>query len=631
MAGRAGASICYTVTRDEVANDMEALKETQPLTVAETGLEARLSQARRGRQDPRGSGIQLLPEAVIGRIAAGEAIERPASVVKELIENAIDAGATSVYVEAEAGGRRLLRVTDNGSGIRSGDVALAFKRHATSKMRATEDLQALGTLGFRGEALASIAAVSRTTIVTRHRAEAAGVSLKLRAGLIEHHARVGVAAGTAVLCENLFFNTPARLAFLKSAATEKRHIHWVVARYALAYPGIAFALIQDGRERFRSSGSGDLADVVAKAFGLAAFKSMVALEAAEARGIGRQAIEVAGYVGLPSLSRASRDRIILFVNGRAVQDRSLSHAVTQAYEGLLKAGSFPFAVLLMRVPPGFVDVNVHPAKAEVRFRDSNLAFAALQRAVREALLQSDAAEAASERWSVAGFSDETLAYQKPRGAWWRDESDELFAEDEPLAAPEAAEGLLRPRTLPLLRVVGQAGAAYVIAEGPAGLYLIDQQAAHERLLFQRLLDEAADGGIASAELPQSQSLLLSRADAELLGEVGALLAELQFEIEVFGPNSFVIRRAPTIAGAEPAEIVPRMLQRLRECEKTSENAAAALARAAALRRGQILALEEMQALIAQLERCPAPFDSPSGEKTLIHLSREQLAEEFRRR
>lgn len=575
--------------------------------------------------------IALLPEAVIGRIAAGEAIERPASAAKELIENAIDAKATSIHVEVAAGGRRLLRVTDNGSGIRAGEIELAFRRHATSKLRSADELQAVATLGFRGEALASIAAVSRTTIVTRHRDERAGVSLCLRGGLVERQRPLGAPAGTAITVENLFFNTPARLAFLKSDATEKRHIYWVVLRYAMAYPEIAFALKQDGRERFRSSGSGELVDVIAKAFGLAAFKSMVAVEAADERRPGRPQINVSGFAGLPNLSRASRDRIILFVNGRAVQDSRLSHAVTQAYDGFLKAGRFPFAVLLIGAPPGFVDVNVHPTKAEVRFRDSNLAFAAVQRATREALLQADDVAPAADLWSENGFGDDYIAYRDRRPPWRPSDADDPF-DDEGLDMPaEDADASAKPRTLPVLRVVGQVGAAYIIAEGPAGLYLVDQYAAHERVLFQQLLDEAANGGVKSADLPESQTLLLSPADAELLGEAGALFSQLQFEIEVFGPNSYVIRRAPRLAsGAPAAECVPRMLESLRQSEKTIEKAQAALAGAVAFRRGQVLSREDMQALIAQLERCPAPFSSPSGRKTFIHLSREQLADEFRR-
>ena len=576
--------------------------------------------------------IEVLSEEVVGRIAAGEAIERPASVAKELIENAIDAGASSVHIEVESGGQRLLRVTDNGAGIRSGEIELAFKRHATSKLRSAEELQGLTTLGFRGEALSSIAAVSRATIVTRHREEQMGVLLKLNGGAVERQRRVGVPAGTVVTVENLFFNTPARLKFLKSETTEKRHIHWVMARFAMAYANIAFVLKQDGRERFRSSGSGELADVVAKAFGLKEFKCMVAISSSEERRPGRRRIGVTGYASLPALSRASRDRIILFVNGRAIQDSTLSHAITQAYDGLLKAGAFPFAVLLITMPPDSVDVNVHPTKAEVRFRDSQLIFVAVQRAIREALLQSADAAPAADLWSSTGFGEDTISYQKPQPSWRGPDVDDLFDDEGLDTIPEVADAPSRPRTLPVLRVVGQVGASYIIAEGPAGLYLVDQNAAHERVLYQQLADESANGGIESALLPERQTVLLSPDDSELLAKVGSLFTQLNFEIEVFGPNSFVIRKSPRLVASMPAaEFIPRMLEYLRESEKTQEIAAAALATVAAVRSGQILQQEEMQSLIAQLERCPAPFASPSGRKTLIHLSREHLADEFQRR
>ncbi|MCY4061806.1 MAG: DNA mismatch repair endonuclease MutL [Chloroflexi bacterium] len=575
--------------------------------------------------------IELLPEEVIGRIAAGEAIERPASAAKELIENAIDAGASSVHVEVEAGGRRTLRVTDDGTGIHVSEIELAFKRHATSKLTSADDLRDISTLGFRGEALASIAAVSRATVVTRHRDDEMGVSLNVRGGVVEQRRLVGAPAGTVVAIENLFFNTPARLAFLKSEATEKRHIQWVVMRYAMAYPNIAFALKQDGRERFRSSGGGVLADVLANAFGLKAFRCMMALDGIEERRPGRPAIGITGYVSQPTLSRASRDRIILFVNGRAIQDSTLSHAITQAYDGLLKTGAFPFAVLLISMPPDFVDVNVHPTKAEVRFRDSQLVFVAVQRAVRETLLKSSDAAPAVDLWTSTGFGEEYISYQHPQPPWRQRRAADLFDDEGMDHIPEAAEAPMRPRTLPVLRVVGQVGASYIIAEGPAGLYLIDQNAAHERVLYHQLIDESANGGVPSQALPESQTALLAPDDAQLLCEVSELFTQLNFEIEVFGPNSFLIRRAPRILSSMLAsDVLPRMLASLRGSEKTAECAAEALAAVAAVRNGQMLQEEEMQSLIAQLERCPSPFASPSGRKTLIHLSREDLADEFKR-
>ena len=573
--------------------------------------------------------IAVLADEVVDRIAAGEAVERPASAVKELIENAIDAGATSAHVETVAGGRTLLRVSDNGSGIRAKELALAFKRHATSKLRDADELRAINTLGFRGEALASIAAVSQTTVVTRHREERMGLRLRLDGGAAGHQQAVGAPVGSVVTIENLFFNTPARLKFLKSDNTEKRHIYWVVARYALAYPEIAFALIQDGRERFRSTGSGQLTDVVARVFGVKEFRSMLPVQLEEPARPGRVAIGVKGYISLPALHRASRDRIILFVNGRAVQDISLTRAVTQAYDGVLQNGQFPLAVMMLSVPPDFVDVNVHPTKAEVRFRDSQQAFRALHRAVRQTLQTAEGAEYAEGRLADGERYDPFDASQVHDN--WR----HAIATDDPFdnygieRIPGGADMPERPRTLPPLRVLGQAGATYIIAEGPAGLYLVDQNAAHERLLYQRLRRDLSNGGVASEAASESLVFALSPDDARLLEETAQLFAELGFELEVFGPNTFVARTLPSLlSGQQLGDAIPLILQRLRAGERSLTNATAALAAAAAIKRGQVMDRDEMRELLAELERCPEPHSAPGGNKTLVHITSEQLSAEF---
>ena len=574
--------------------------------------------------------ITILADEVVDRIAAGEAIERPASVVKELIENAIDAAATTIHIETEAGGRKLLRVSDNGSGIRRAEIELAFKRHATSKLRSADELTAIRTLGFRGEALASIAAVSQTTVVTRHRAEEMGLRLQLQAGALGRQQLLGAPAGSVISIENLFFNTPARLKFLKTDNTEKRQIYWIVARYALAYPQIAFALVNDGRERFRSSGGGQLADVVARVFGLREFKHMLAVQSEEPPSLGRVAIGVCGYASLPQLHRASRDRIIFFVNGRAVQDSTLRHALTQAYAGLLPPGAYPLAALMLSAPPGFVDVNVHPTKAEVRFRDAQLIFRAVQRAVRAAL--HSAAEQAPniESWAVAGAAN---AHEGPRRAdsWQDHAAEDPFGSYPQEHIPEFAEAPGHPRTLPPLRVLGQAGAAYIVAEGPAGLYLVDQNAAHERLLYQQLRHELDNGGVPSQATAESQSFVLSPADAALLAETVPLFAQLGFVLEGFGPNTFLARSLPSLlCGQAPGDVIAHILQSLRKHDQNVHCAAQALAAAAAIKRGQIIAMDEMRRLLAELERCPEPHSAPSGNKTLVHITSEQLSAEFRR-
>lgn len=574
--------------------------------------------------------IQVLADEVVARIAAGEAVERPASAVKELIENAIDAGASAIHVEVTGGGRQLLRVSDNGMGIPAHEAGLAFTRHATSKLRRAEELSTVTTLGFRGEALASLAAVSQATIITRHRDEDMGVMLKSSGGGLEKRA-IGAPAGAVVTIERLFYNTPARLKFLKNDNTEKRHIHWVVARYAMAYPGIAFVLKQEGRERLQTSGSGDLADVLAKAFGLEAFKRMLPISESGEGAINRAGISIDGYVSRPELHRARRDRIILFVNGRAIQDSALSRAITQAYEGLMKAGAYPLAVLLIRAPSDFVDVNVHPTKAEVRFRDPQQVFLLVQRAVRQALHAAGDIVPDVDLLSESGFTDTYIDYARPRPDWLRQAKDELFEEALPSRAQALIEAPAKPRTLPVLRVVGQVGARYIVAEGPAGLYLIDQNAAHERILYEEICAGAQAGDLAKRPSDESQVLLLSPQDAKLLERAGHVFRALGFEIEVFGGNAFVVRALPEPAfGLDIADLLPRMLERMRRSTLETSDGVAALAWAAATRGGQVLQEDEMRGLVARLERCPNPLVSPSGRKVFLHLSSERLADEFGR-
>ena len=565
--------------------------------------------------------IVMLSEEVVARIAAGEAVERPASVVKELIENSIDAGASAIHTDTAGGGRKLIRISDNGSGIPSDEVELAFARHATSKLRAAQDLQGLVTLGFRGEALASIAAVSQTTVITRHRGEDMGVSFKLHGGDVQHHQAIGAPAGTVVTIENLFFNTPARLQFLKSAATEKRHIQRVVTRYALAYPGISFVLKQDGREQFRSSGGGRLSDAAAQVFGLEDFKRMTAVSSEERPRRGLPQIGVAGYVSQPGLHRHDRSRIILFINGRAIQDSALSHAIVQAYGDLLPSGQHPLAALLITLPPDDVDVNVHPTKAEVRFREPSQVYAAVQRAVRRATLDSGHQAPTKD---VAIMPPPRPTYQTSDSYGLDDDADLDFI-------PETAGQPTKPRTLPLLRIVGQIGAVYMIAEGPAGLYLIDQNAAHERILYDQIRSEMQQGTLQTTAPMDSPTLALSPEDSALLTEVGAELAQLGFEIEVFGPNAFVFRKLPQCIISRPLnEAFPQMLSHLRQSARKLDDAIIALAWAAAVKNGQILQPEEMQSMLRQLERCPSPYQSPTGQTIMIHMTREHLAKAFRR-
>ncbi|MEJ2150103.1 MAG: DNA mismatch repair endonuclease MutL, partial [Chloroflexota bacterium] len=508
--------------------------------------------------------IRILPPDVAARIAAGEVVERPASVVKELIENALDAGASAIAVEVAGGGKRLIEVGDNGSGIRADEAELAFHRYATSKLTRVEDLDGIRTLGFRGEALASIAAVSRLTLVTRAADERGGTRLRLEGGEIVSREVVGAPQGTLVTIENLFFNVPARLKFLKKDATERKQVAALVSRYAMAYPGVRFSLVQAGREALSTAGSGSLQDVLSEVYGVDTAAQMIPIESSSPPRDDLPAIEVWGLVSLPELSRNNRSQIALFVNGRWIQDASLTYAVVRAYHTLLMQGRFPLAVVMVDLPPEEVDVNVHPTKAEVRFRRPDAVFSAVQRAVRRTLVDQAPARGVSEGvfWGQPDWAARrdrlSQVTQERLGQAALDLSldrpGQVRQQQPPPGADVGAPAPQPRRSLPMLRVVGQVGATYIVAEGPQGLYLIDQHAAHERVLYEQFMAERAEQAIHSQELLEPLAVELLPEQMALLEESLGVLHAAGFVVEPFGRNTVQLRALPVIAaGGDPAE------------------------------------------------------------------------------
>ena len=591
--------------------------------------------------------IHVLSDQLASQIAAGEVVERPSSVVKELMENAIDAGATTITIDIRGGGRELIQVADNGVGIGAEEIETAFLRHATSKLSSADDLWAIRTLGFRGEALAAISAVSRVTIVSRIRDATAGVRLVLEGGEIAAREAVGAPAGTVIAVENLFYNVPARLKFLKSITTEKRLIDEFVTRYALAYPAIRFRLSHDGRVTFQTTGSGATADVLLSAYGPDTARQLIEVAAPPTEstpaGDGRRAvIGVSGFVSDPALTWAGRNHIQLFVNGRMIRDPRLTFAVVQAYHTLLPVGRFPLAILFIHLPPQEVDVNVHPTKVEVRFRDEGAAFGAVQRAVRAALMETAPARGLGS-WSSSSaggwggfrpagdFADSPSAQLDIPWQLQGPGPGEPAEGESPASLPDAVE-----RRLPIMRVIGQVGAAYIIAEGPDGLYLIDQHAAHERILYEQFLAQRQGQQASSQGLVASATVYLSPSQAHLVEAQLPLLTSLGFEIESFGPNAFSIRAVPAIlTRSDPAEALAAVVADL-ENETTplkSETETLVIKRVcktAAVKAGQSLTREEMEAMILQLEACEVPHTCPHGRPTLIHLSAALLARQFGR-
>ncbi len=570
--------------------------------------------------------IRVLPEEVASAIAAGEVVERPASVVKELVENALDAEARSIDIQVERGGRERIAVADDGSGIDPDEVALSLMRHATSKLETTQDLTAIRTLGFRGEALAAIAAVSHLEITSRTKQAEVGVHLSSEAGVAGRPKPVGAPVGTQVQVRNLFFNVPARLKFLKSEDNERRRILGLVTRYALAYPQVRFELVQEGRRVFQSTGSGEPREVLAAMFGLDLARQVLTLPATEARGV-----RVGGFISPPSVQRSSRREITFFVNGRWIQDASLAAAVVQAYHGLLMVGRFPLAVVFLTLPPEDVDVNVHPAKAEVRFREPEVVFSVLQRVVRASLL----GQATPPSLDLpAGWGE------RPWGLGGQAVSPEWqiahASEAEPLMTGPAQRSLAGAG-VPLLRAVGQVGAAYLVAEGPDGLYLIDQHAAHERVLFETLMAAERSGVRESQGLLEPVTLELSSAQSIALEPQLGVMQHLGFEIEPFGRDAFRVRALPALlAGLQPEEAVLAVVEEFEEDEspleaETEARLAARVCKRAAVKAGQVLSMAEQEQLLRDLEACASPRTCPHGRPTMIHLSVESLERQFGRR
>jgi DNA mismatch repair protein MutL len=570
--------------------------------------------------------IKILSANVASQIAAGEVVERPSSVVKELVENAIDAEARDIRIEVRQGGKAFIRVTDDGYGIPSDEVALAFHRHSTSKLSTADDLTRVTTLGFRGEALASIAAVSRVTVVTRADGEELGTLLRIEGGEVVTSQPSGRASGTTITVEDLFFNVPARRKFLRTDLTERRHIDSWVTRYAIAYSGLRLTLIHGEREAFRSPGTGELRDVLVAVHGSEIGEKL--LPVLPAAGQARP-ILVSGFVAPPSVHRSNRSNIDLFINGRWVQDRRLTYAVIQAYHTFLPTGRYPLAVVMVNMPPEDVDVNVHPAKVEVRFQDADAVFRAVQRAVRQALVAQSPVPSAGvgggrvEAWTGRDRPFRRLPIPQPHS-------------DAALVQP--ALGLEeRPGGLPPLRVVGQVSAMYVVAEGPDGLYLIDQHAAHERVLYEQMMAQhKAEEDVVSQRLLEPMAVEVPPQMTALVSESLNVLNQLGFEVAPFGGNTFLVRALPMIlAQAQPDEILLEVTEALdvarsRVEEETEEAIVRGICKRAAVKAGQVLTREEMEELIRGLERCVSPRTCPHGRPTMIRLSVDQLAREFGR-
>jgi len=580
--------------------------------------------------------IRLLSPEVASQIAAGEVVERPASVVKELIENALDAGSTSVSVNIQDAGRRLIEVADNGGGIPVSELGLAIERHATSKLQTANDLFRIHTLGFRGEALASIGSVSRLVITSRVQSSDAGARIRVEGGIAIKPEPVGAPVGTTVRVEDLFFNVPARLKFLKQDLTERRAIDSLLTRYALAYPAVRFRLTDGSSPNLQTPGDGDRRAILASIYGVEVAKQMLEVFSQE------EGLSLTGFISPAALTRSNRKEITFFINGRWVSDTPLTQALLQAYHTLLMVGRYPLAAMFLEIDAEEVDVNVHPAKAEVRFKNQDRVFSFVQRSVRRALLAYSPIPSLppSQHLWGSGQTAGSINSQTTNntGLEWAIAHDDTYpAQSPPDAANPPAGQQSANFHLPMMRLVGQIGSTYLIAEGPDGLYLIDQHAAHERVLFEKLMTQHHNNYIPSQNLLTPQVVQVPPASAKILEEQLPILRHFGFSVESFGPNAFQVRAMPALfMDTDPAAAIRALIEDFEKDETPLQNEnktkiAARVCKRLAVKAGKSLSPEEQRALLTNLENCDSPRTCPHGRPTMIHLSVDMLERQFGRK
>jgi len=594
--------------------------------------------------------IRILPETLVNKIAAGEVIDRPSSVVKELVENSLDAGATEIIVQVKEGGKALIQVTDNGYGMSEEDAILAFERHATSKIATVEDLHNIRTLGFRGEALASIASVSRVELRTRRPKDEEGTLLKLEGGRLASVQKIGCNPGTSIAVKNLFFNTPARRKFLKSDSAEYRHIVEVLIRFALAYPQVAFSLYRGEQEVFSYQPSDPKARI-GEIFGKRYPENLISVNF---RG---ETLQATGFIGSQDLFRQARGEQFLFLNRRYITHRGLHHAVLSAYGSLLPQGLFPFYVLYLQIDPHQVDVNVHPTKIEVRFEDEQKAYRTVHLAVREALASFEAVpilrtpQPSKEEQTVESPPDQpatlTLPFThlpaRPSRAYPLEEpvaegepGEEVTQPGEP--APHLVEGKTHPPARLGARVearvtVWQLHNKYILSQIKSGLLIIDQHLAHERVLYEKALQSFERRGPSAQQQLFPKTIQLSQEDYLILLEIQYYLNKLGFVVKEFGGRTVVVEAVPAeLRLGDEEQLLREIIDAYKEGEETDirERVAKSYACRSAIKAGEPLTPEEMAALIDDLFATQNPYFCPHGRPIVVTIPIEELDKRFLR-
>ena len=576
--------------------------------------------------------IHILSDEMASRIAAGEVVERPASVVKELIENSLDAGAMEIFVWIERSGTSLIRVTDNGEGMTVEDLALAVERHATSKIRDDEDLFRIATLGFRGEALPSIGSVSRMEIISRSPDSSSGHRLRVAGGKKEEIVAAAAAVGTSIEIRDIFFNTPARRKFLKSPATELSHICDVVNRMALAHPSVHFRLQHDGRNLADYAAVKEAKDRLQQVLGRDVARGMVPFSSRHGE------LSASGFLSSAPTSFPNARYLHTFVNRRYVRDKVLTHAVLQGYDTLLMKGQYPAVALFLGVPFADVDVNVHPAKHEVRFRRQSDVHEGVATAIRLAL-QREAKGALPRRHNLeqaafAGVRESALPYLSYPSA--RHDAPTHPGE----AFPIPPKGVGEPTVdgfFSSMNVLGQILGCYLVCSSSQGLALIDQHAAHERVAFEKLRRDLNSGKVQTQNLLIPQTLELSAGEVALLEKELALLERFGYLIEAVGPESYAITAVPAfLPEGDYRHALRRMIAEVAEVEKSEtvrqhlEERLATIACHSVIRANRRLDISEMRALLQELDQTEFATQCPHGRPVLVGFSRDELDRMFKR-
>jgi DNA mismatch repair protein MutL len=572
--------------------------------------------------------IEILSDEMASRIAAGEVVERPASVVKELIENSLDAGATEISVTIEKSGAALVQIADNGEGITADDLPLAVERHSTSKLKDNADLFRIATLGFRGEALPSIAAVAKMEIVSRPLGCDVGYRLVVNGGKKQEPGPAAAAVGTTVTIRDLFYNTPARRKFLKSPATEFSHICDVFNRLALAYPRVHFRLAHNQGLVADYVGTHDPKDRLQQVLGRAMAQDLIGFSA------NNGALSIKGYLSSAPGSFPNARYLLTFVNRRYVRDKVLNHALMHGYETLLMKGQYPAVVLFLSIPYEEVDVNVHPAKYEVRFRRQAEVHDAVAQAVRQALkleAKEPSARTQDRSWAPVGqVSEYPLPYarEQPRDAG-------AVARLESRSHTES--GVAKEGFFSSMTILGQIFDCYLVCCSPHGLALIDQHAAHERVVFEKLRQQLDRGQVQKQHLLVPQTFEVSAGEALLLEPKMAALERSGFSLEAFGANSYAITTVPALLPeGDYREIVRRMVAELAEVDKSDaarqhlEDRLATIACHSVIRASRSLEMSEIRALLQDLDRVDFATQCPHGRPVLIEFSRAALEKMFKR-